>query len=49
MFMMPTRAAGKKLIDEISRLLNLWTNDTPLKNIALKGIHVMPAPPPKTM
>ena len=41
--MVPTggAAAGKKFIDEISRLLNLWTNNTPLKNIALKAIHVM--------
>ena len=38
-----TGAAGKKFIDEISRLVNLWTNDTPLQNIALKAIHVMPA------
>ena len=41
--MVPTRAAGKIFIDEISRLLNLWTNDTPLKNTVLKAIHVMPA------
>ena len=42
--MVPTGAAGKRLIGEISRLLNLWTNNTPLKNIALKAIHVMHAP-----
>ena len=42
--MVPTgAAAGKKFFDEISRILNLWTNNTPLKNIALKAIHVMPA------
>ena len=41
--MVLTEAAGKKFIDEISRLLNLRTNKTPLKNIALKEIHVMPA------
>ena len=41
--MVPTGAAGKKFIDEIARLLNLWTNDTPLKNIALKATHVTPA------
>ena len=40
-FMVPTGAAGKKFIDKISRLL--WTNDTPLKNIALEAIHVVPA------
>ena len=42
-FMVPTGAAGKKFIDETSRLLDQWTNNTPLKNIALKAIHVMPA------
>ena len=41
--MVLTGAAGKKFIDEISRLLNLRTNNTPLKNIALKESHVMPA------
>ena len=41
--MVPTGAAGKKFIGEISRLLNIWTNIAPLKNIALKAIHVMPA------
>ena len=41
--MVPTGTAGKKFIGEISRLLNLWTNIAPLKNIALKAIHVMPA------
>ena len=41
--MVPTGAAGKKVIDETSRLLHQWTNNTPLKNIALKAIHVMPA------
>ena len=42
-FVVPTGAAGKKFIDEISTLLNLWTNNTLIKNIALKAIHVMPA------
>ena len=41
--MVPIGTAGKKFIDEISRLLNLQTDNTPLKNIALKAIHVMPA------
>ena len=40
-FMVPTGSAGKKFIDEISKILNLWTN-TPLKNIALKANRVMP-------
>ena len=42
-FMRPNGAAGKQFVDEISKLLNIWTNDTPLKNIALKAIHLMPA------
>ena len=42
-FMVPTGAADKKITDQISRLLNLWTNDTSLKNIALKAINIMPA------
>ena len=41
--MVPIGASGKKFIDEIFRLLNLWANDTPLKNTALNTIHVMPA------
>ena len=41
--MVPNAAAGKKFIDEIFTLLNLWTNNTPLKNTALKAIHVMSA------
>ena len=39
--MVPSGAAGRNIIDKNSRLLNLWTNDTPLKNIVLKAIHVM--------
>ena len=42
-FMLPTKAAGKKFIDDISRLLNLWRSKMPLKNVALKAVHVMPA------
>ena len=39
--MVPSGAAGRNIIDKNSRLLNLWTNDAPLKNIVLKAIHVM--------
>ena len=41
--MVPTAAAGKNFIDEISRLLNLSANDTLLKNIAFETNHVMSA------
>ena len=34
---------SKEFIDEISKFLNLWTNNTPLKNIALTAIQVVPA------
>ena len=40
--MVPTGASGKKFINEITRLLDQWTNDTPLKSTALKAIHAMP-------
>ena len=34
---------GKNFIKEITRLINLWTDDSPLENIALIAIHVIPA------
>ena len=40
--MMPSGAAGKKYIEEITRLLKLWIQDSLLKSIGLKAIHVMP-------
>ena len=41
--MVPTGGAGKKFINEIARLLNLWTNDTRLKKNILKEIYIIPA------
>ena len=41
--MIPNGGGGKKFIKEITRLINLWTEDSPLESIALKTIHVMPA------
>ena len=41
--MVPSEGDGKKFVKEIARLINLWTNDSLLKSIALKVIHVMPA------
>ena len=43
LFMLPSGAAGKNYIDEVTRLMKLWINDTPLWKIALKAVHVMPA------
>ena len=34
---------GKEFMDEICKFLNLWTNNTPLKNIALTAIQVVSA------
>ena len=39
---MPSGAAGKKYIEEITRLLKLWIQDSLLKSTGLKAIHVMP-------
>ena len=41
--MMPNGAVGEKYIEDLTRLLKLWIQDLPLKTIALKAIHVMPA------
>ena len=40
-FMLTTGASGKKFINEITILFDQWTNDTPLKSLVLKAIHVM--------
>ena len=42
-FMVPTGASVKKFINGITRLFDQWTNDTPLRSIALTAIHVVPA------
>ena len=43
LFIMPSGAAGKKYIEEITAaLLKLWIQDSPLKKIAIKEMHVMP-------
>ena len=41
--MFPSGAAGKRFVNELNRLLNFWTNQSPLKNVSIKTIHVMPA------
>ena len=43
LFMLPSGAAGKRYVEEVTRLMKLWIQDTPLKSISLKAIHVMPA------
>ena len=43
LFMMPSGETGEKYIEEITRLLKLWIQDSPLKSIALKAVNVIPA------
>lgn len=42
LFLLPTGTAGKRYIDEITRLMNDWLDNTALKNISFKAIMVMP-------
>ena len=41
--MVPTVASVKKSINEITKLFDQWSIDTPLKSIALETIHVITA------
>ena len=34
---------GRTFFEEVTRLMKLWINDTPLRKIALKAVHVIPA------
>ena len=43
MFLLPTGKAGKQFIDEITKLINIWTDESPMKNIAIKAIMIMPS------
>ena len=43
LFLLPTEAAGKSFINEMTRMIKAWVYDTPIKDIALKVLHVMPA------
>ena len=38
---MPTDKAGKEFINEITRLLNAWVDDSSLKDIVFKAIMVL--------
>ena len=40
--MLPSGKAGRKFIGEVSRLMNEWLRDSPMKDIAFKAIIVMP-------
>ena len=40
--MLPSGAAGKRYVEEVIRLMKLWIQDTLLKSISLKAVHVIP-------
>ena len=42
LFMLPSRKAGKEYIDECTRLILDWVNDSPLQSIAIKALIIMP-------
>ena len=43
-FMLPTGSIGKKYVVETTKLLNAWTSNSPMKDIAFKAIiHIMPS------
>ena len=41
-FLLPSGKSGKEFIDEMTRLVVEWNNDSPLKLISLKALMVMP-------
>ena len=42
-FLLPSGKVGKDFIDEMTRLISEWNNDSPLKSISLKALMVMPS------
>ena len=43
LFLLPSGSIGKAYIDECSRLIYEWVNDSPLKAIAIKALMIMPS------
>ena len=41
LFLLPSGQEGKSFIVEISRLMNKWIHESPLKDIAFKEVVVM--------
>ena len=42
LFLLPSGKAGKQYIDETTKLMNEWVQESPLKDIAFKAIMIMP-------
>lgn len=43
LFNIPSGAAGKKFVEEATRLINLWNDKTPIANVALKLLSILPS------
>lgn len=43
LFLLPTGSAGKEFINDTTRLLNAWTQNSPMKKIATKAVMIMPS------
>ena len=43
LFLLPSGKAGRKFIGEVSRLMSEWLHDSPLKDIVVKAIMMMPS------
>lgn len=43
LFLLPSGKSGKAYIDECTRLIDEWLNDTTLSSIALKSLMIMPS------
>ena len=43
LFLLPSGRIGKDFVDEMTRLIHEWINDSPLHEIALKALMIMPA------
>ena len=42
MFLLSSGRAGKRYVDETTRLMNEWLHDSPMKDIAFKSIMIIP-------
>ena len=43
LFNIPSGATGKRFVEEMTKLINNWNNKSPLANVALKALFIMPA------
>ena len=41
LFLLPTRAAGENVINEMTRMINAWVYDTLIRDSAFKALHAL--------